>query len=181
LAANLSLRQLQQALSESEPAGITYCYIIATVTNEHGRLLQRGSGPNFDGGLQGWDFSSDPALYLIGYFEVETAGYAHDYTEEQRQALFAENYHVRHKSVFEDQKDKLVLVKGNPNSRLLKKAVLISDWGQDKRGRPLKVLSGEMQRIFGDFRGKISFQRSPTRWVDPAFVEKAATFVRSLP
>ena len=37
-----------------------------------------------------------------------------------------------------------------------------------------------MQAIFGGFDGRLSFQRSPTRWVDPAFVEHAAAFVRSL-
>ena len=29
-------------------------------------------------------------------------------------------------------------------------------------------------------QGKISFQRSPTRWVDPAYIVRASRFVRSL-
>jgi hypothetical protein len=62
----------------------------------------------------------------------------------------------------------------------LKKAVLMSAIGQDRTGKPLKVLSPEMQKIFGDFKGRISFQRSPTRWVDSAYVEKAVQFMRSL-
>ncbi|MCB0175956.1 MAG: hypothetical protein KDJ97_35990, partial [Anaerolineae bacterium] len=66
------------------------------------------------------------------------------------------------------------------HSRLLKKAVQISAVGQDRIGRPLKVLSPEMQKIFGSFNGRISFQRSPTRWVDPAYVTQAVQFVRSL-
>jgi hypothetical protein len=74
----------------------------------------------------------------------------------------------------------LVLVKGSLRSRLLKKAVRISVMGKDRSGNPLKVLSPQMQRIFGDFDGKISFQRCPTRWVDPAHVEQAAAFVRTL-
>jgi hypothetical protein len=41
-------------------------------------------------------------------------------------------------------------------------------------GKPLKVLSPEMQRFFGRFGGKLSFQRSPTRWVDEDHIEKAA-------
>jgi hypothetical protein len=53
--------------------------------------------------------------------------------------------------------------------------------GSDSTGRPLKVLSPEMQQIFGTFNGRISFQRSPTRWVDPAYVGRAAEFMRSLP
>jgi len=42
------------------------------------------------------------------------------------------------------------------------------------------VLSPEMQEIFGSFNGRLSFQRSPTRWVDPAYATRAADFVRSL-
>lgn len=39
---------------------------------------------------------------------------------------------------------------------------------------------GDMQKIFGDFDGKLSFQRSPTRWDKPARVLPAAEFMRSL-
>jgi len=74
-----------------------------------------------------------------------------------------------------------VLVRGGPRSRLLKKAHCLSCPSKNKVGQPLKVISPEMQQIFGDFAGKISFQRSPTRWVDGGFVERAAEFVRSLP
>lgn len=73
-----------------------------------------------------------------------------------------------------------MLVKGSTESRLLERAVPISEVGQDVRGRPLKVLSPAMQEVFGDFKGKVSFQRSPTRWVDGAHVARAARFVRSL-
>lgn len=52
----------------------------------------------------------------------------------------------------------------------------------DKPKRPirLKVLSPQMQKIFGTFGGKVSIQRSPPRWVEPAFVEKAIKFVSRL-
>jgi hypothetical protein len=35
--------------------------------------------------------------------------------------------------------------------------------GQDRAGKPLKILSPEMQQIFGSFDGKLSFRRSPPR------------------
>jgi hypothetical protein len=63
---------------------------------------------------------------------------------------------------------------------VLKEAVRISVMGRNRLGQPLKVLSPEMQEIFGRFKGRISFQRSPTRWVDPAYVTSAAEFMRSL-
>jgi hypothetical protein len=163
-----------------DPEFTTFTYGDPTPPKAGLRRLEKGDMLVFYCGLVGWDFRTEPALYLIGYFEIQTAGYASSYTSNELQNLFGENFHVRHKSVYEDQKDQLVLVKGNSNSRLLNKAILMSDRGQDKVGRPLKVLSIEMQKIFGDFGGKISFQRSPTRWVHKDYVEKAAAFMRSL-
>jgi hypothetical protein len=85
-----------------------------------------------------------------------------------------------HGSVFKDQKNRLVLVKGNANSRLLKKAVKISSVGTDKSGRPLHRLAPEMQTVFGGFEGNTSIQRSPPRWVAPEFTQRAAQFISAL-
>jgi hypothetical protein len=117
----------------------------------------------------------------MGYFEVLAAGRPESLGEQQTRRLFAENFHVRHQTVFERQKGELVLVKGSARSRLLKVAVRISVMGSDRRGRPLKMLSPEMQKIFGPFNGRLSFQRCPPRWVDAKLVESAASFMRSLP
>ncbi|MFZ4700039.1 MAG: hypothetical protein ACOYMG_08290 [Candidatus Methylumidiphilus sp.] len=124
--------------------------------------------------------ASEPALYLMGYFEVLASGKPDDFGYQETYRLFKNNFHVRHQQVYDRQKAELVLVKGSESSRLLKKAVCISVMGRDSAGQPLKVLSPEMQEIFGSFNGRLSFQRSPTRWVDPAYVEMAAAFMRSL-
>jgi hypothetical protein len=144
------------------------------------RHLQQGDMLIFYCGLEGWDFKSWPALYLMGYFEVLAAGKASDFSAKELKTLFSKNYHVRHRDIYDRQKRELILVKGSSHSRLLNKAVCISNIGQDRLGRPLKVLSVEMQKIFGDFDGKTSFQRSPTRWVKPAYLTRAAEFMRSL-
>jgi hypothetical protein len=130
--------------------------------------------------LKGCDFQCAPALYIIGYFEVIAAGYASEFTDRERAELFQANFHVRHPSVFERQREDLVLIKGGSGSRLLKRAMRISSDGADKNGRRLKVLSPEMQKVFGDFGGKISIQRSPPRWVIEEHVARSADFVRSL-
>lgn len=143
------------------------------------RRLAPGDLLVFYAGLRGWDHVSAPALYLIGFFEVAFAGFAREFSPAQIQECRG-NFHVRHEAVFNDQLDRLVLVKGGAGSRMLSKAEKISVMGQDRAGKPLKVLSPEMQEIFGDFGGKISFQRSPTRWVEPGYVGSAAEFVRSL-
>ncbi|MHB8089974.1 MAG: Nmad3 family putative nucleotide modification protein [Anaerolineaceae bacterium] len=163
-----------------DPEFTTYTYGDPTSPKAGLRHLERGDMLVFYCGLAGWDFHSEPALYLVGYFDVLAAGKATEFSEHEKTSLFANNFHVRHRCIYRQQKNSLVLVKGSPTSRLLKKAVLISDIGYDRLSRPIKVLSPEMQKIFGDFDGKISIQRSPTRWVDPAFVAKAAEFVKSL-
>lgn len=131
-------------------------------------------------GLQGWDFESPPALYIIGYFEVARAGLASGFESEDMECDFARNFHVCHRGSLPEQWPRLVLVKGGPGSRLLERAVQISCMGKDRRGRPLKILSPEMRDVFGGFGGHVSIQRSPTRWVDSTFVQGAADFVRSL-
>jgi len=163
-----------------DPEFVTFTYGDPTSPKAGLRHLQQGDYLIFYCGLEGWNCKDEPALYLMGYFEISTAGYASGFTPVQIQELFGENFHVRHTSVYERQKNNLVLAKGSLNSRMLSKAVLISTMGQDRTGKPLKILSPEMRKIFGDFGGKLSFQRSPTRWVDAAFTERAVQFVISL-
>jgi len=163
-----------------DPEFTTFTYGDPTSPKAGLRHLQQGDYLIFYCGLEGWDYKSEPALYLMGYFEISTAGYASGFTPVQIQELFGDNFHVRHRSIYEQQKNNLVLVKGSRNSRMLSKAVLISTMGQDRAGKPLKILSPEMRKVFGDFGGKLSIQRSPTRWVDGAFTEQAVQFVKSL-
>jgi hypothetical protein len=80
----------------------------------------------------------------------------------------------------ERQRDDLVLVKGGCGSRLLRKAHQISSEGKNRAGKPLKVLSPDMRRVFGEFGGHVSIQRSPPRWVEPRFVDKAIGYVMGL-
>ncbi len=163
-----------------DPEFATFTYGDPTPPKAGLRNLQTGDLLIFYCGLEGRDFTSAPALYLMGYFEVQTAGKAADWRDQETRRLFQKNFHVRHQSVFERQKAELVLVKGSERSRLLRKAVGISVMGRDRSGKPLKVLSPEMQQIFGSFDGRLSFQRSPTRWVDPDHVTRAADFIWSL-
>jgi hypothetical protein len=163
-----------------DPEFATFTYGDPTPPKAGLRNLETGDLLIFYCGLEGRDFTSAPALYLMGYFEVQTAGKAADWRDQKTRRLFQNNFHVRHQSVFERQKAELVLVKGSERSRLLRKAIGISVMGRDRSGKPLKVLSPEMQQIFGSFDGRLSFQRSPTRWVDPDHVTRAADFIRSL-
>jgi len=163
-----------------DPEFDTFTYGDPTTPKAGLRRLQPGDLLVFYCGLRGWGFAADPALYLMGFFEVERAGRAVEFTKAELDRLFSHNFHVRHRRVFQRQKESLVLVKGTANSRLLHKAIRLSADGRDRTGKTLKVLAPDMQRVFGTFGGKVSIQRSPPRWVEPEFIAKAAHFVTSL-
>jgi hypothetical protein len=167
----LQARMRNQSI-HSDPEFATFTYGDPTTPKAGLRRLDEGDMRIFYCGLQGWDFPSEPALYLAGYFEVLAAGRAGGFGAAEIEDLFGENFHIRHRDVFERQKGRLVLAKGSAQSRLLEKAVPMSALGQDVRGK--------MQEIFGSFGGRVSFQRSPTRWVDAPYITGAAEFVRSL-
>src|SRR5262249_31771900 len=115
-----------------------------------------------------------------GYFEVALAGMAGDFEQKVLATDFGRNFHVRYPAVFKQQKTDLVLVKGGASSRMFQKAHQISSEGEDRAGQPLKVLSPKMQKVFGNFGGYISIQRSPPRWVDAAFVDRAIRYLKDL-
>lgn len=169
-----------------DPEFETFTYGDPTPPKRSLRTLTKGDFLIFYCGLQGWDdamgwnLKPPPSLYIVGYFEVETAGIASEFSPTMLKTTFAKNFHVRYPSVLAVQRPKLVLVKGGPGSRLLKKAHPISSEGVDRAGQPLKVLSPAMRTIFGDFGGHVSIQRSPPRWVDGEFVEKAIKYVEKL-
>jgi hypothetical protein len=144
------------------------------------RRLQPGDLLLFYAGLRPWNDPAPPALYLVGYFEVLLAAWADTLPPVDLWRDFGENFHVRHPAIFDRDRRHLVLVKGGPGSRLLERAVRISERGRDRAGRPLHVLSHDMQQIFGDFEGRIAIQRSTPRWVAPSHVARTVDFVRSL-
>lgn len=164
-----------------DPEFTTFTYGDPTPLKAGLRHLERGDLLVFYCGLAGWgECTAPPALYLLGYFDVLTAGRASEYTGDELHRLFKSNFHVRHRRVLEQQRDRLVLVKGSDRSRMFTRAVCISEMGRNCRGRPLKVLSRPMQAVFGDFGGKISIERSPTRWVAPEYTDRAASFVKGI-
>jgi len=169
-----------------DPEWETFTYGDPTPPKKSLWTLKPGDFLVFYCGLQEWDadkgWNGDhrPALYLAGFFEVTLAGRAGDFDEKVLRSKFGKNFHVRYPTVFKQQKDNLVLVKGGPGSRLFQKAHQINSEGKDRAGKPLKVLSPAMQKVFGSFGGHVSIQRSPPRWVEPGFVDRAIKFVKNL-
>jgi hypothetical protein len=64
-------------------------------------------------------------------------------------ADFGNNFHVRHKAVFEKDKDRLILVKGGPGSRIFKKAIRISEEGKNGWASRLKYCPLKCKSILG--------------------------------
>lgn len=163
-----------------DPEFATFTYGDPTPPKRGLRHLEKGDLLVFYAGLEGFDFASPPALYIVGYFEVALAGLATSFSTAEIAEQFLDNFHVRHTALFAKQKADLVLVKGGKGSRLLKKAHLLSETITVPGKAPLKKITPAMREVFGDFGGRHSFQRSPTRWVEPAFVATAARYVRAL-
>lgn len=173
--------QMRNRSMHVDPEWTTYTYGDPTSPKAGLRHLQPGDMLAFYAGLEGWDFDCTPALYLVGYFVVSVAGLARELPEAVVKQQFGANFHVRHSEVYDRDRPTLVLVKGGPGSRLLREAVRISSVGQDSRGAPLKRLSRDAMRVFGDFGGKTSIQRSPPRWVGADFCVSARDYLFSLP
>ena len=166
--------------THADPEFETFTYGDPTVPKRSLRNLVPGDLLVFYAGLEGWDHARDPALYVVGFFEVQVVGMASSFSDAEIRDLFSANAHVVDTPRFTEQRDRLVLLKGGPGSRLLSKAVCISEMGRDSAGGPLKILSKSMRDVFGDFGGKVSLQRSPPRWVDDAHAAIAAQFIRGL-
>ena len=137
-----------------DPEFETYTYGDPTPPKARLRTLEEGDLLAFYAGLEGWECDIRPALYIIGIFTVAYAGLATDFSEPEIKSLSDRNFHVRHRVVFEEQKHRLALVKGDAsNSRLLEKAVPISAIGVNRGKKPIQILSPAMQKIFGSFQG----------------------------
>jgi len=110
-----------------DPEFETFTYGDPTTPKRSLRTLKPGDLLVFYCGLQKWDADGGwnrehrPALYLAGFFEVALAGMAGDFEKKVLKTEFGKNFHVRYRTVFEKQKEDLVLVKGGPGSRLFRR------------------------------------------------------------
>ena len=117
----------------------------------------------FYAGLQPYGNDNyEAALYIIGYF---TVGEVIDFNKLSRQECatcyerFPNNAHVKRHDNYSD----MLLIVGDPHrSKLLRKGIRISQLGKDRAGRPLHVVSEEMEKLLG-VTGSI--ERSPPRTI----------------
>ncbi len=170
-----------------DPEFKTFTYGDPTRPKQSLRFLRRGDLLVFYAGLQPWSpkrgFYGDPQLYIIGYFVVKYAGRIGDifaiHTRRSVEADFRNCHHVALDSNYR-KRERLILVKGARESRLLGKATLLSEYSKDRNGKRIKVLRGVLKHRFGKLSARNYLQRSPPRWVPDAFCRKAYSFVTGL-
>ena len=154
---------IKNAPMHEDPEFLTCTYGDPTLKRYYLLKLVKGDLLVFYAGLQ--PFATDrykEALYIIGYFDVESVAEFNKLPEaELAKSLqqYRHNAHIKRQNSLRD----LVVVAGDRDSRLLDKAIVISQKKPDRRGRPTHALSPEME----DFLGISGFiQRSiPPRFV----------------
>ncbi len=125
----------------------------------------------FYAGLTPYENDKYPnALYIIGYFAVENVVDFNVLSKKETLNscnLYSGNAHIKMKRDLED----LVIVEGNKKkSRLLDKAILISEPKLNKIGRPYHAVSPEMEQLLG-IRGSIQRSIPPRMIRDSEYVE----------
>lgn len=163
-----------------DPEFETFTYGDPSLLKSRLRDLKSGDLLVFYAGLKRDAPGAEAALYIIGYFIVAKAGRAREFSKSELHRDFWHNFHVMHDRVLRSQMRDLVLVKGGPGSRLLERAFQISSVGKDSAGRPIKILSRKMRRVFGDFGGRLAIQRCPPRWISEDYVRRSVRLIRRL-
>lgn len=142
-----------------DPEFVTFTYGDEGKKANYLRKLNKGDILVFYAGLTPYDVSEYPeALYIIGYFTIkEVIDLAnkqnHNYDISEIQSKFPSNSHPKRSDTGD-----LVLVVGDPdNSKLLEKAVLISQKKFNKIGRTYHAVSPLIEELLGI---KGSIQRS---------------------
>jgi hypothetical protein len=163
-----------------DPEFETFTYGDPTPPKRGLSRLKRGDVLVFYAGMQSWPIAQTPGLYLVGFFEVKLAGFAPTFSSQQLRDEFWANFHVRHRELFREQREKLILIKGSSKSRLYRRAHKIGEAQRREDGSIWQIISSDMAKVFSKFGGIGSLQRSTPRWVEKKFVSRAAEFVRRL-
>lgn len=163
-----------------DPEFKTYTY--GDPTNKRSSLLklQKDDLLVFYAGLKPYDKKNgEAALYIIGYFTVKEVIDFNLLSSEEKEKYCKRcknNAHIKRMEILgKEHLEDLVIITGQKNgSKLLDKAIKISEKGTDSRGRNLHVVSKKVSQIFG-FEGSI--QRSRPRKVKEENVDKLIDFL----
>jgi hypothetical protein len=140
---------VKNAPMHEDPEFLTCTYGDPTLKRYYLLKLVQGDLLVFYAGLQPFATAKyNEALYIIGYFDVDNVTEFNKLSEAElaeRLQRYRHNAHVKRRNSLRD----LVVVAGAGDSRLLDKAILISQKRPDRRGRPMHALSSEMEALLG--------------------------------
>jgi hypothetical protein len=140
---------IKNAPMHEDPEFFTCTYGDATLKRYYLLKLVQGDLLVFYAGLRPLATAKyKEALYIIGYFDVDNVTGFNKLSEAKlAESLqrYSHNAHVKRLNSLRD----LVVVAGSRHSRLLDKAILISQKKPDRKGRPVHALSPEMEALLG--------------------------------
>jgi Nucleotide modification associated domain 3 len=151
-------KQIKDELMHFDPEFETFTYGDPTSKRKFLLKLNKNDLLVFYAGLTPYKNDEYPnALYIIGYFNVTDVINFNKISEEETGKycnLYHNNAHIKRKMDFKD----LVIVAGDyKRSKLLRKAIMISEPKLNKIGKPYHAVSKEMEKNLGI---KGSIQRS---------------------
>ncbi len=156
---------LRHVPMHDDPEFVTCTYGDPSIKRRYLLELSKGDSLVFYAGLKPFNHNNPDypeALYFVGYFTIEQVIDFNWLSASERAAYrqrYPYNAHIKRGYAFEN----LVIVVGSEDSRLLNRALLISEKKPDKSGRPTFALSSEMEELL-EISGFI--QRSiPPRFV----------------
>ena len=157
-------RRIWNRIPHFDPEFDTFTYGDPTGKRKYLLKLEKDDVLVFYAGLKPFGNKNyKEALYIIGYFTIEQVIDFNQLTNkeiEKYRQLYSNNAHFKRIYDIED----VVMVAGNENkSKLVDKAVLISEKKYNRNGKPYQAVSGEMEAFLG-ISGSI--QRSiPPRFI----------------
>ena len=160
-------KKLEHTTMHVDPEFETFTYGDPSIKRTYLLKLESGDLLVFYAGLHPWDYDGEDALYIIGYFTVQTIIDMRRLSEDEREDIrrrYPNNAHVKRR-----HDDDAVIVIGDPTtSRRLDRAVRISVKRPDRRGRPMHAVSEEIARTLG-IAGFIQ-QSVPPRMITAAYI-----------
>jgi len=143
-------KEIEHRIMHHDPEFETFTYGDPTSKREYLLKLEKEDLLVFYAGLTPFKNSKcKEALYIIGYFAINDIIDFNQLSETEMREyyrLYPNNAHLKRVDYPED----LVIVVGQENrSKLLDKAILISQTNHDKNGKPYHAVSNEMQISLG--------------------------------
>lgn len=153
-----------------DPEFETFTYGDPTPKRKYLLKLSKGDLLVFYAGLAPFDNKKHrTALYIIGYFTVNRViDFNHISKEEIKECYqyYSNNAHLKRSW---DTRNLVIIIGNKKKSRLLDRAILLSETRYDKNGRPYQAVSSKMERLLG-ISGSI--QRS----IPPRFITNSDNF-----